>query len=193
MRLSLKNMIISFALSMVVFSLIMTIVCTSIYRAKIDIRTDGGADATVKALPTRSERFDFSESYLYYKVDADGELQFLVIVGADVEQKTVALMPLDASLPINYRDGIYFVSSSWQRDGASMLMPLAEALTGMTPTLVNANEENLSASTLENFYEQVKESVSSQYSAYSTQRINVILDGNGVIDNQKTIEQFFKK
>ena len=27
----------------------------------------------MEALPTRSERFDFSESYLYYKVDADGE------------------------------------------------------------------------------------------------------------------------
>ena len=190
MKISLKNMIISFALSLIVFSLIMIIVCVSIYHSRIDVKTDHEGSAVVGTLVSRSSRYDFSGSHLYYETDSDNNLRFIMVAGVSTEEKIVTLTPISASHPINYRDGIYYAASIWQREGEAMLSPLAEALTGLVPEL-HTNVDLEDKNELDRFYEQVKQTVLDQYKGYSVERIDVILDRNGVVDNEKTVEQFF--
>ena len=189
MRLSLRNMIISFALSLIVFSLIMTVVCISIYRSMIDVRTDTEGSAVAFALVSRNSKYEFSDARLYFETDADNNIRFLSIIGVSEAKKTVTVTSVSATHPIHYKDGIYYVSSVWHEQGQDMLIPLSEALTGLSPQDIASVSSN--ANDLNGFYEYVKQLASSRYAGYTVERVDVVSDGDGVVDNEKTVEQFF--
>lgn len=196
MRLSLKNMIISFALALVAFSLVMTVVCVSIYRSQIPVRAEGNDDP-ITALPSQTSRYDFSQTLLYYDTDAEYQFRFAVFVGISDSRKTVTVTPIFDTLPVNYKNGIYYVSSIYQTEREVMLPSLAEALFGISPdqTIDLGMFGFAAAEDFDGFYEQVQSHVRNvmrdAYADYTVKRIDVVLDENGVADNQKTVEQFF--
>lgn len=200
MKISLKNMIISFILALIVFSLIMTVVCVSIYRAKVDVKTDDVGSSVVGALVARREKYNFSKTALYYSTSSDNAFRFAVIVGISEEEKKLVMTPVERYYAIQYQDAFYFLSSIWEREGERMLEPLAELLTANIPETVSESASlGLSrADDMNDFYEQIRAVLAREYQGYSVERIDVVINSESsesaqgrVIDCQKTVEQFF--
>lgn len=191
MKLSLKNMLISFALSLVLFSVVMTAVCVSIYRSRIDVRTgEGDGDVSVM-LPSRENLYSFSETLLYYAENGDSGIRYAVFVGISDDDKTVILTPIADTLPVNFKNKVYYVSSITASGGE--IEELVEALIGIKPTeSIDVKRFDLEiASTVDGFFAQIKEMVQNDYRGYSAKRIDIVSDENGVANIEKTTAQFF--
>lgn len=191
MRLSLKNMLISFALALVVFSVIMTAICLSIYRSGIDVRTKEPADDISEALPSQKSRYDFSETILYYDTDADNGFRFAMLVGISDSRKIITLTPISDMLPVNYKNGIYYASSIYRTEGEGVFSSLALALFGIEPDRVTDMSLLGYSEDMDAFYERIENQSLSLHEGFSVERIDIVLDENGVADNDKTIAQFF--
>ena len=66
MKLSFKQMIVSFAVSLVVFSLVMTVICVGIFNRFVKERTSGNETTVAQSLPTRKTVYNFSDAVIYY-------------------------------------------------------------------------------------------------------------------------------
>ena len=180
--------------------MVMTVVCVSIYRSRIGVRTDNKESVTVGTLVSRAEKYDFSKSALYYCVDSENTFRFAVVVGISEAQKKIVITPLDRYDAVPYGGALYFLSSIWEREGEQMLVPLAELLTAISPdTVSESGALGLSrADDANDFLDQIKDFLLDQHQGYSIERIDVVAssDNSGaaqgkVIDITKTVEQFF--
>lgn len=193
MRLSIKDMIISFVLALVAFSLIMAVVGVSIYRSSVPVRTeDERRDASVY-LPSHTCRYDFSETVLYYDLNDAGQFQYAVLVGIDTAQKNIVLMPIAGEVCVSYQNAFYRVSNIFQNDGINAIAEMVTALTGIEPGYHrNANLLGVKPSAnIDRFYEQVRDIELASHEGYTADRIDVVCDESGFADREKTVRQFF--
>lgn len=190
MNLSLKNMLVSFVAMLILMSAIMTVVCVSVFRDRVDegLVPSGGLQAD--GLPDRRTICDFSDAVVYY-AEKNGEVTLAALVCISDAEDVVSVTVLEKSLPVRYKNGIYFVSSICEEEGNDALLNIASALTGMESTvLVEATANGVSSvDSASSFFA----SLSSLYEAdgYEVKRIDVLTDRDGVADHKATIEQFF--
>ena len=189
MNLSLKNMLVSFAVALILLSVIMTIVCVSVFRGRVDegLVPSGGLQAD--GLPDRRTVYDFSDAAVYY-AEKNGAVTLAALVCVSDAERVVTVTVLDKSLPVRYKNGIYFISSICEEEGKDALLDVASALTGMEPASLLASTENdVSSSSASSFLA----SLSSLYEGrgYEVKRVDVITDRDGVADHKATMEQFF--
>lgn len=186
-------MIISFVLALVVFSVIMTVVCVSIYQNSIGVREAKEEKQISTSLPNQTCRYEFSETVLYYAEDEAAQLRYAVLVGIDTQHSLITLTPISASLPVSYKGGIYRVSSIYKDGGREALPELIYALTGIEPSYERdaATLSFLSSDSLGEFYDTIKKVELESHEGYSVVPLDIVLDEKGIADNQKTIEQFF--
>ena len=189
MNLSLKNMLVSFAVALILLSVIMTIVCVSVFRGRVDegLVPSGGLQAD--GLPDRRTVYDFSDASVYY-AEKNGAVTLAALVCVSDAERVVTVTVLDKSLPVRYKNGIYFISSICEEEGKDALLDVASALTGMEPASLLASTENdVSSSSASSFLA----SLSSLYEGrgYEVKRVDVITDRDGVADHKATMEQFF--
>ena len=192
MRLSLKHMVISFAVALVVLSVVMSVICVSTFRDNVRERPSKGEGIVVEDLPKRSFAYDFATASVYY-AEKDGELSFAALVCISDTDKVITLTPFSAKLPIPYQGNIYFVSSICCEEGPEALLDVASALTGVeADSLVEAERYNVSAESAEAFAVDMAELLAGRYEGYEIKRISVVPDKDGVADSKSTAEQFFK-
>lgn len=189
MNLSLKNMLVSFVVALILLSVIMTIVCVSVFRGRVDegLVPSGGLQAD--GLPDRRTVYDFSDAAVYY-AEKNGAVSLAALVCVSDAERVVTVTVLDKSLPVRYKNGIYFISSICEEEGKDALLDVASALTGMEPASLLASTENdVSSSSASSFLA----SLSSLYEGrgYEVKRVDVITDRDGVADHKATMEQFF--
>ncbi|MBR4874023.1 MAG: hypothetical protein IKV00_09325 [Clostridia bacterium] len=189
MNLSLKNMLVSFAVALILLSVIMTVVCVSVFRGRVDegLVPSGGLQAD--GLPDRRTVYDFSDAAVYY-AEKNGAVSLAALVCISDAERVVTVTVLDKSLPVRYKNGIYFISSICEEEGKDALLDVASALTGMEPVSLLASTENdVSSSSASSFLA----SLSSLYEGrgYEVKRMDVITDRDGVADHKATMEQFF--
>ncbi len=184
MRLSLKNILISFVLSLLIFSLAMTVLGIVVYRDSIPVSKNGDPDSTIPYLPMRRATYELSTSSLYYHYDEEGRLKAAVLCGKPADGKSLLLVPIEPQIAMEYGKEIYFISSICKGENAEALSEVVEAVTGITPKqLVRVENEN----TVEALLEMVRD----KNSGCSEVLVPLITDDSGVLDKQKTIEQFF--
>ncbi len=193
MRLSVKNMIISFVAALIVFSVMMTVICVSIYRERIAVRLADPNDTDSTLLPIEAVHLPYADAFLYYELDKASELCFATLVIVDDKNDEILLTPLDGTLPVYYRDGIYFVSSIYKEKGPDILPDISAAITGIYPETAVKLESNKSEDR-EDFLAQVKQLLveTDRYRGYAVSLVEVISDVNGVADHQKTVMQFLR-
>ena len=192
MRLSLKHMVISFAVALVVLSVVMSVICVSTFRDNVRERPSKGEGIVVDDLPKRSFAYDFATASVYY-AEKDGALSYAALVCISDTDKVITLTPFSATLPIPYQGRIYFVSSICCEEGMEALLDVASALTGVeADSLVEAERYNVSAETVEAFAVDMAELLAGRYEGYDIKRISVVTDKDGVADSKSTAEQFFK-
>lgn len=192
MRLSLKHMVISFAVALVVLSVVMSVICVSAFRDNVRERPAKGEGIVVEGLPERSFAYDFATASVYY-AEVDGALSYAALVCISDTDKVITLTPFAATLPIPYQGSIYFVSSICREEGSEALLAVASALTGVEADfLVEAERYNISAESAEAFAVDMTELLKGRYEGYEIKRISVVLDRDGVADSKSTAEQFFK-
>ena len=180
MKLSLKNMVVSFVVGIVLFSVVMAVICSAIFRDRVNEQLADGKGTVINALPERSTIYDFSECSVYYE-EQSGVLTSAVLVCVSTEARTIILTPLDAKLPLHFRNGIYFVSSICAQEGVNALSDIASALTGMEVS----KETNL-------IREDIASYLQTRYPDFTVQTNPVILDKDGIADTEKTVATFFK-
>jgi len=191
MRLSLKNMLISFVAALVVFSIVMTVICVGIYRSGIDERTVSVEGDVSHTLPTKQCRYDFSETGFYW--NSDRNFKYAIFVGVVESERLVVYTPILPDLPVRYKNGIYFVSSIVQAEGGDELLNLLTALTGLEVETYSFGDflSYNPGNTPEEYIESMVDPANANWGGYDTLRIDIILDEDGVADNDKTWEQFF--
>ena len=180
MKLSLKNMVVSFVVGIVIFSVVMAIICSSVFRGQVNEHLADGKGAVVDSLPERSTIYDFSECSVYYE-EQSGALVSAVLVCVSAEEGIITLTPMDAKLPLHFRDGIYFISSICEQEGVSALSDIATALTGMEMSA----DPNL-------IREELASYLQTRYPDFTVKTLPVILDKDGIADTEKTVATFFK-
>lgn len=191
MKLSLKNMLISFVIALVILSVIMTVVCVSIYRSKISAAVSGSEGDVTHTIPSYQSRFDLNKIDLWY--DGSDDFHFAVLVGISETEKRITITSISADLPINYKNGIYFVSSVLSLEGTTELVTIAEVITGITAkNCFYADKVGVGGNgDVADFTSQIEQMYADRYEGYTCERIEILLDENGVADNHKTREQFF--
>ena len=192
MRLSLKHMVISFAVALVVLSVVMSIICVAVFRDNVSEKRAEGAGIVVEGLPERSFAYDFANASVYY-AEKDGTLSYAALVCISDTDKVITLTPFSATLPVHYQGSIYFAFSICREEGIEALLGIASALTGVeADSLVEAERYHISAESAEAFAVDMTELLKGRYDGYEIKRISVILDKDGVADSKATVEQFFK-
>ena len=190
MNLSLKNMLVSFVAALILLSVIMTIVCVSVFRDRVDEGLVPTGGLSSDGLPDRRTVYEFSDAVVYY-AEQSGAVRFAALVCISDTADVVTVTVLDKSLPVRYKNGIYFVSSICEGEGRDALLDVASALTGMEPSiLLDAATNGISrADSASAFFA----SIASLYEGrgYEVKRIDVITDRDGVADHKATMEQFF--
>ena len=187
MRLSLKNMLISFAIALLAFSIVMTCICVGIYRSRIHERIVEGEGSVSHVFPSYRCRYNFSKTTVY--VDGSEEFTFGALVGVDEKEKLIVVTPFLSDLPIRYKNSIYFVSSIVKSEGENELLNIISVLTGIVANDILL-ESFLSYDPVDTV-EDLIAYLSQAYEGYTIQKIEVVLDDDGVADNHKTREQFF--
>lgn len=181
MKLSWKQMVISFAAALLIFSLVMIPICVGIFNSRVKERTGAHSGITDGDLPGRNTVYEFSDAVIYYTDDGNA-----VMVCVSEVEKILLLMPISAELPIRYEDKIYFVSSLCEKKGTEELFNIGNALTGIMPDhLFSVDEEH------NDLMKDVLDILKDDYGAYTTETVMVQTDGDGVADYAKTVEQFF--
>lgn len=193
MKLSLKHMVISFIAALILFSVIMSVICVSVFWNRVDDRLTDGKGQVVEELPKRSEIYAFSECTVYYGEEND-KVSYAVLVCVSQEEKILTLTPFEASLPVPFWNSIYFVSTICEKNGADALRDIASALTGMkVQTVVCADGETVpNADSLDGFVNGVTAYLENTYQGFEIKTFPVVLDKDGVADTEKTVETFFK-
>ena len=190
MNLSLKNMLVSFVAALILLSVIMTIVCVSVFRDRVDEGLVPMGGLSSDGLPDRRTVYEFSEAVVYY-AEQSGAVRFAALVCISDTADVVTVTVLDKSLPVRYKNGIYFVSSICEEEGRDALLDVTSALTGMEPsTLLDAATNGISrADSVSAFFALIASLYEGR--GYEVKRIDVITDRDGVADHKATMEQFF--
>ena len=193
MRLSWKNMLISFVLALIVLSLAMTVACVAIFNSRVDVRENRSDEEIAIGFSSQPMRYDFSDTRLYYSLYSDGTLRYVALVGICDDLKTVMVTPIDKTISVDYKDGKSDVSDLFAEHGESILADVAAALTGVyTETVIDTGIYDWEpAASTDDFVEQIEEAVSELCENYRFERITVILNSNGAPDYDKTKKQFF--
>ena len=192
MRLSLKHMVISFAVALVVLSVVMSVICVSAFRDNVRVHPSKGEGVVVEGLPRRSFAYDFASALVYY-AEEDGVLSYAALVCISDTDKVITVTPVAATLPVHYQGSIYFVSSICREEGIEALLDIASALTGVeVDSLVEAERYHISAESAEVFAVHMTELLKERYKGYEIKRVSVLLDKDGMADSKSTAEQFFK-
>lgn len=181
MKLSWKQMVISFAAALLIFSLVMIPICVGIFNSRVKERTGAHSGIADGELSGRNTVYEFSDAVIYYADDGNA----VMVCVSDVE-KILLLMPISADLPIRYEDKIYFVSSLCEQKGTGELFNIGNALTGIMPDhlfSVDVKHGDL--------VKDVLDILKDEYGAYTTETVLVQTDGDGIADCVKTLEQFF--
>ena len=184
MKLSFKQMIVSFAVSLVLFSLVMTVICVGIFNRFVKERTSGNETTVAQSLPTRKTVYNFSDAVIYYQEDWNAVMVFV----CDAEKKLL-LMPISESLPMNFENKIYFVSSICEKKGSDALFDIACALSGIKPDHLFSVDTSIDR--INQFAEDVLGILKEDYQGYVTETISIQVDENGVADCAGTVESFF--
>lgn len=192
MKLSLKHMIISFVAALVVLSVVMTAICVSIFRDRVEERRTASDGVSFAGLPDRSTAYAFSDVSVYYAERGDA-VAFAALVCISEEDRIITVTPFAASLPIHFKNSIYFVSTICETEGIDALKDIASALTGVTPgAVVNAEEYGVAAAdSVNGFAERVTETLEMKYADYAIGILSVVTDKDGVADTEKTVAKFF--
>lgn len=193
MNLSLKHMIISFVAALIVLSVIMSAICVSVFRSRVNEHLTEGEGIATEGLPERSTVYPFSETSVYY-VERDGSPAYAALVCVSEAERVVTVTPFASTLPVPFQGSIYFVSTICEAEGNEALCDVASALTGMAVNmLVDAEEQGVTtADSLEAFAENMRTFLAKRYEDYKMETLPVVIDKDGVADSNKTIQTFFK-
>jgi hypothetical protein len=123
-----KSFLLSFAVAVLLFALLMTAVCLGVFNkfipsAELDESLDQPTDAIV-------ERSSY-ESYIFYCNDKEnGALDFALLVRVNGEDKQLLVTPLEGEDLLERQGVLFYVRSLCQDYGIGELSPIFEALTG---------------------------------------------------------------
>ena len=191
MNLSLKHMLISFVAALVLFSVIMTVVCVSIFRDRVDEGLVPSGGLAVDELPVRHTVYAFSDATVYY-AEENGCVSLAALVCVSEAERIATVTVLEKSLPVRYKNGIYFVSSICEEEGPDALLNIAEAVTGIGSTvLVEAGKNGVPSGKSAAEFAMALSSLYEDRYGYDVRPIQVIRGADGVVDHTATIGQFF--
>ena len=127
MNISVKDMLVSFAIGLVVFSLIMVALCCGIFNSQIKV---------AKAESPQNEvayKIDLHKSVIFAIPEKEGDnLYFSVLVMIDQDRKEMYLTPVYGDLLMNYRDSLSYVSGVYEKVGSAALTELVRSFSGLS-------------------------------------------------------------
>ena len=126
MHLSVKNMILAFAIGLVVFSLLMTALCVAMFNSEIDVAKKDAASAIEK-----QESFSYDNAIAFTVEKSEGGLSFAVLTLIDTENKTLFLTPMYGDYLIPYKNALSYVSNVYYEMGDKMLPEAIKAFSGV--------------------------------------------------------------
>lgn len=126
MNLSVKNMILAFAVGLVVFSLLMTALCVAMFNSEIDVAKKDAVSANEK-----QESFSYDKALAFTVEKSEGGLSFAVLTLVDTEAKTVFLTPVYGDYLIPYKNALSYVANVYYEMGDKMLPEAIKAFSGV--------------------------------------------------------------
>ena len=126
MHLSVKNMILAFAIGLVVFSLLMTALCVAMFNSEIDV-----AKKDVASIVEKHESFSYDNALAFTVEKSEGGLNFAVLALIDNENKTVFVTPMYGDYLIPYKNALSYVANVYSEIGNKMLPEAIKAFSGV--------------------------------------------------------------
>lgn len=126
MNISVKDMLISFVAGLVIFSLLMVVICAGIFDSEIKVATSAPPQADAH------HTIELHKAVVFTIPQKNGDsLEFFVLAMLDSNENEIYLTPVYGDLLMNYRDSLSYVSSVYEKVGASMLPELVKAFSGL--------------------------------------------------------------
>lgn len=126
MNISVKDMLISFVAGLVIFSLLMVVICAGIFDSEIRVATSAPPQADAH------HTIELHKAVVFTIPQKNGDsLEFFVLAMLDSNENEIYLTPVYGDLLMNYRDSLSYVSSVYEKVGASMLPELVKAFSGL--------------------------------------------------------------
>ncbi len=133
MNISVKDMIISFAAGLVIFSLLMVFVCVGIFNSEIEVAASDIPHSV------ENEKIDLHSVVIFTVPSLDStNLDFAVLAMLDEKGKTLYFTAVYGDYLMNYRNSLSYVSGVYRKLGNSMLPELVKAFSGVTADKVVA-------------------------------------------------------
>jgi hypothetical protein len=127
MSFSLKNMLFSFALGLVLFSLIMVAVSVSAFNSEVKVISDDSAITDRQSVITSIDR-----AIAVKKIDDDGALDYAVLILFDESSKNISVTPVCGDYLMNYKNSLSYVSGVYKNLGDEAIVELFKALSGIS-------------------------------------------------------------
>lgn len=126
MNISVKDMLISFAAGLVIFSLLMVVICMGIFNSEINVAKFG-----LPQIDT-DDTIALHKSVVFTIPQKSGDaLEFSVLAMLDSDKNEIYLTPIYGDFLMNYRDSLSYVSSVYDKVGIAMLPELVKAFSGL--------------------------------------------------------------
>ena len=127
MNISVKDMIISFAAGLVIFSLLMVFICIGIFNSEIEV------SAFDIPHSVENEKIDLHSAVVFTVPSADdANLELAVLAMLDEKGKTLYFTAVYGDYLMNYRNSLSYVSGVYREVGDSMLPELVKSFSGVT-------------------------------------------------------------
>ena len=126
MNISIKDVLISFVVGLVVFSLLMLIICVGIFKSEIDVATSKNTQQSLK------QEHIIHKAVIFAVPQSNGEgLKMAVLALYDKKDNELLLSPVYGDYLMNYRASLSYVEGVYKQHWVVALSELFNSISGV--------------------------------------------------------------
>ena len=126
MNISIKDILLSFAIGLIVFSLLMLVICVGIFKSDIDVALSKSPQQGDKQM------CEIHKAVIFVVPQSNGEgLKMAVLAAFDQENRELLLTPVYGDYLMNYRNSLSYVESVYNQNGKLALSELFKSISSI--------------------------------------------------------------
>ena len=127
MNIAVKDVLVSFVVGVIIFSLLMLVVCVGIFNSEIEV--SAGEPACI----SETEKINLHKTVVFaVNSEENSKLSLAVFAMFDESRKELYLTPIYGDYLMNYKDSLSYVSNVYAEVGTDMLCELVKSFSGLS-------------------------------------------------------------
>lgn len=126
MNISIKDTLLSFAIGLIIFSLLMLVICVGIFRSEISVASNPNSEQS------DAQTLSLHKAVIFVVPQSDGTgLKMAVLALLDEEKNELSLSPVYGDYLMSYQTSLSYVEGVYRQVGRAMLPELFKSISGI--------------------------------------------------------------